>query len=450
MMTALHLIQKSPSPCSITIIDRNSSIGKGVAYSPYSQKHLLNVITAKMSAFPDRPNHFLDWVMKQEEYGNHDRELVANSFLPRHLYGKYLSGLWEETIKAAETKGIKIAHIPALVTDIDLDKDLVKLTLSNGTTLDFNYGVIASGNNLPGNPSIKNRSFFNSENYFQDPWQEQCVANTGTQPILIIGNGLTMVDTVLALQENGFKGKIYSLSPKGFNILPHRHNGLKYNKISLDLENELSLQQIVTLVNKHIKSVREFGVTAEPVIDSIRPYTHQIWKRLSDEEKKLFMSRLRHLWGVARHRIPLHIHDKIQALRIAGILDVIAGRLIDINEAEEGIAVEYFDKKKNRIEQIEVSRVINCTGPETNFEKLPGSFLNKCLQKGILTQDILRLGITADTETFNVTAPDGKKHDNLFTLGSHLKGELWESTAVSELRQQAEKLAAKLVSRLPA
>ena len=35
-----------------------------------------------------------------------------------------------------------------------------------------------------------------------------------------------------------------------------------------------------------------------------------------------------------------------------------------------------------------------------------------------------------------------------FTIGSNLKGELWESTAVNELRSQAEKIAEKLKSRL--
>ena len=33
------------------------------------------------------------------------------------------------------------------------------------------------------------------------------------------------------------------------------------------------------------------------------------------------------------------------------------------------------------------------------------------------------------------------EHSNLFTLGSNLKGELWESTAVNELRQQANAIA---------
>src|SRR5690606_33943649 len=263
-------------------------------------------------------------------------------------------------------------------------------------------------------------------------------------PILIIGNGLTMVDTVFGLLEQDFKGDIYSISPNGFNILPHRANGLKYSRLVEELNDDLSLVELLKLVNKHIKIVRKNGISAEAVIDSLRPHTQKIWKSLSQKEKDLFMSRLRHLWGVARHRIPLHSHDKIQQLRIDGKLHINSGKIIDINESNESIIIQYFDKKENEIKEINVSRIINCTGPETDLMSLDKRLLKNCLLKGILTQDKLSLGIKANTESFKIVNSDGKPHPNLFTIGSNLKGELWESTAVNELRGQAEKLAEKL------
>ena len=93
---------------------------------------------------------------------------------------------------------------------------------------------------------------------------------------LIIGNGLTMVDTVLGLFEHGFKGVTHSISPNGFNILPHRHTGFKYSLLTDELPLKFTLKDLVSLVNKHVKAVREYGITAEPVIDSLRPYTQQI------------------------------------------------------------------------------------------------------------------------------------------------------------------------------
>lgn len=445
-MVAVQIILKLNKACSIIIINEQDTLNKGIAYSTYSKKHLLNVITAKMSAFPENPNHFLNWIMRRNEFRDKDETLIANSFLPRQLYGEYLTEIWKDALETAKSKNIHVEVVDSQVNALDTKGSLVTLTLENGNFVEVDDCVIASGNHIPGNPLISNISFYNSEKYFRNPWLLESVSNTESdKAILIIGNGLTMVDTVLGLLENVFKGEIYSISPNGFNILPHRHNGLKYTKFTEDVTENMSLLEMVSLINKHIKSVREYGVSAEPVIDSIRPHTQRIWKSLTNLEKQLFMSRLRHLWGVARHRIPLHTHDKIQQLRINGKLHIISGKIINFTESGKTITAEFFDKKNGCTRQVEVSRVINCTGPETDLMKLNKSFLKDCLHNGILVQDALKLGIRTDTDTFQVLNSKDMPHSNLFTLGSNLKGELWESTAVNELRDQAERLAAKLI-----
>jgi uncharacterized NAD(P)/FAD-binding protein YdhS len=446
-MTAVQLIEQSTEPCEIILVDEREALNKGIAYSPYSTRHLLNVIAGKMSAYPAEPDHFLDWVMQRESFKDKDRNIIANSFLPRQVYGEYLCDVWEEAKRGAESKSIKIQVVISSVTDLDVLEDCILLRLDNNSELKIDSCVIATGNQLPRNPRIRTSSFYQSHNYFRNPWCIESVKGTKENvPVLIIGNGLTMVDTVFGLLEEGFKGEIYSISPNGFNILPHRHNGLKYSKLTEELRGDLTLFELVKMVNKHIKTVREYGTSAEPVIDSLRSRTQEIWKSLSEKEKHIFMSRLRHLWGVARHRIPLHSHDKIQQLRIDGKLHIKSGKIIDMVESNEVVTVEYFDKKENEVKKIEVSRVINCTGPETNLEYIEESFLKKCVLKGVLTQDNLKLGIKSDSESFRVKNKDGVPDGRLFTIGSNLKGELWESTAVNELRSQAEKLAAELIA----
>lgn len=444
-MLAVQLIHKLTESCEIILINERETLNKGIAYNPYSDKHLLNVIAGKMSAYPDHSDHFLDWVMQKNEFKNKDKTLIANSFLPRQVYGEYLCNIWDTAKKNADSKQLKITVIESSVVDLDVSDKSVELWLDNDSKLNLDQCVIATGNHIPRNPKIENMGFFDSPNYFQNPWKIESVKNINKHlPVLIIGNGLTMVDTVLGLLEHGFKGEIYSISPNGFNILPHRHNGLKYSKLAEELRDDMNIYELVKLVNKHIKTVREYGVSAEPIIDSLRPHTQKIWQSFSDQEKELFMSRLRHLWGVARHRIPLHSHDKIQQLRIDGKLHINSGKIIDISESIESIIVQYFDKKVNELKAIQVSRIINCTGPETDLTNLGESFLKKCLLKGILTQDKLNLGMKADTESFQILHSNGKPHNNLYTMGSNLKGELWECTAVNELRGQAEKLAERL------
>ncbi len=445
-MTAVQLIEKSVEPIKITLINELKTLNRGIAYNPYSEKHLLNVITGKMGAYPDQPDHFLDWVLEQPQFFSKDRTLISNAFLPRTIYGDYLVAIWEKALKLAATKNIPVQVIHDYVTDLCPEENKVKVSIFNNETLEADACLIASGNNIPRNPTIKNTSFFNSKNYFQNPWEKASVESIDSHlPVLIIGNGLTMVDTVLGLLEEGFNGEIYSISPNGFNILPHRHNGFKYTKLTEEIKEDDSLFDLVKKVIKHIKTVREYGVTAEPVIDSLRPHTQRIWKNLSDSEKKLFMSRFRHLWGVARHRIPLHTHDKIQNLRIEGKLHINSGKIIDFTESDKAITLTYFDKKEQITKELKVSRVINCTGPETNLKNLDQSFLKNCLLNGLLTQDNLNLGIKTNTETYQILDSRGIPHKNLFTIGSSLKGELWESTAVNELRVQGKSLAEQLL-----
>jgi uncharacterized NAD(P)/FAD-binding protein YdhS len=441
-MTAVQIIEKSPIPCEILLICPSETLNKGVAYNPYSEKHLLNVITAKMSAYPDQPEHFLDWVMMREKFHNKDITLVANSFLPRQLYGEYLSSIWENSQKISNSKKINVKTFDNSVVDLEVSDSAISLCLDNNQKLVVDECVVATGNHIPKNPQIENMDFYKSKNYYQNPWKSESVNGTKeSSAVLIIGNGLTMVDSLLGLLEQGFKGEIYSISPNGYGIFPHRHSGLKYTKLVEEMREDMNIHELVNLINKHRKIVREFGVSAEPIIDSIRPHTQKIWKSFSEKEKVLFISRLRHLWGVARHRLPIQTHDKIQQLRINGRLHIISGKIINIVESNSLITAQYYDNKVNEMKVANVSRVINCTGPESDLMNLDNHFLKTCLLKGILVQDKLKLGIKTDTESFRIINKNGKTHPNLYTLGSNLKGELWESTAINELRDQADKLA---------
>lgn len=444
--SAIQLIKKTRN-IQITLID-DKSIAKGIAYNPYSNKHLLNVVTSKMSIFDDNPNHFLDWVISKESYKNEDREILSQSFLSRKLYGEYLTETWGEYINIAVNKNIKLNIINDKVIDIDINDSINVLTKNNQKIIS-DYCILATGNNTPKNPDIKNNNFYNSKYYFKNPWDVNSVTNINNNlPILIIGNGLTMVDTVLGLIEKGFKGEIYSISPNGFNILAHKHIGLKYTKINEELNSDLSLYELVKIVNKHIKNVRKYGISAEPVIDAIRPHTQEIWLNLTLKEKKTFISRLRHLWGVARHRIPQHIHEKIQMLRLNNKLHIISGKLINMEDFYSYVGVEYINKKTNKFNKLKVSRVINCTGPNTIInDSSDDNFLKKCLNKGIIKQDELNLGICVDIKTLRIKNIN-QIYDNIFAIGTLLRGELWETTAINELRKQSEMIANNITKDL--
>jgi uncharacterized NAD(P)/FAD-binding protein YdhS len=446
MMTAIHLIKHKVN-AEIYLFDEKPHIGRGIAYSPYSKKQLLNVVAGKMSAFPEYPNHFVEWVLKQPSHNALDRNMIVNAFLPRDLYGEYLEKVWEAAHKEAQYAGLTIHSIKDKVVHLDYEKTISTIQTQGGFQLTFDACVIATGNQLPGNPKISDASFYATTYYFQNPWDQKAVSQLNDDAVLILGNGLTMVDTVIGLLENGFKGKMISLSPNGFNILPHRHNGMVYEQLSKELKDIDNLKDLVRLVNHHVRLVRTFGLTAEPIIDALRPHAQRFWQQFSLNEKQLFMKKYRHLWGVARHRIPMHIHDKIQRLQIEGRLQILAGQIRNLTLKDGEVECSYKNKAEELL-HFRVCRVINCTGPESDLDKLDNHFLKDAKERKVLLQDELKLGIQTNISDFTLKNTKGQPQVALYTLGANLRGELWESTAVNELRQQAKSLAAIIVNTM--
>ncbi|MHC5825618.1 MAG: FAD/NAD(P)-binding protein, partial [Nostoc sp.] len=81
-LVAANLLRNATMPLSIKLIERNSEVGRGVAYGTPVDCHLLNVPAGNMSAYADQPNHFLNWLHK-----NGHEEVTPSTFVPRRVYG---------------------------------------------------------------------------------------------------------------------------------------------------------------------------------------------------------------------------------------------------------------------------------------------------------------------------------------------------------------------------
>lgn len=445
-MMVRHLVSQTKSQVDICIFNSDDSISTGIAYNTKSSKLLLNVIASKMSAFHNDPDHFLNWCLKNQICDDLNTSLLANSFLPRSIYGNYLNDIWKETIEIAKRNGHQLNVIPKKVTRIENETNKYKVLFENDH-LEIDYVILATGNELPRNPEIKNDSFFSSKFYQQNPWRIDFSSINSELPILIVGNGLTMVDTVMELRENGFFQTIVSVSPNGFNILPHRNFNFQYNSPLNEISENKSLLDLVNIIRKELKRLKSFGISAEPLIDTLRPKTQKIWQNFTVSEKRFFMKKLRHFWGVARHRIPFVSYDYIQKERIENKLQIMAGKLIDLREENNSVTAEILDKKSNSILKSSYSIVINCTGPETNINLTKNELLIQLKSEGLIKQDQLKLGLEVN-DLFQIIDEEENPQEQMFAIGNLLKGKLWESTAVNELRLQAEQIALQIIKQL--
>ena len=56
-------------------------------------EHLLNVVARNMSAFPDIPSHFVDWLRTRSEFAALSVSELSEQFMPRRVFGDYIQSL---------------------------------------------------------------------------------------------------------------------------------------------------------------------------------------------------------------------------------------------------------------------------------------------------------------------------------------------------------------------
>ncbi len=442
-MTLLQLARKAEKKVHITLFYNTRPLIRGLAFQTYSDQHLLNVAARNMSAFPEQPEHFVLWLKKREEFSLMDTEAIGKLYLPRNLFGSYLDEILNNTLEQLSPH-ISYELIRNEVTSVEVDGDSFLVRSADGTVVRADKVVLASGNQRPSPPFKGAHPFLDSSLYFPDPWTEASVSDMKSdEPVLIIGTGLTMVDVVLGLLEKNFTGKIIAISPKGFHILPHRPN-TPYTDILQEIKAPYDLGKLFHIFRAHVRRVKAENRSGETVVDALRSKTQEVWQGLSPDDRKRFMVHLRHLWGVARHRLPAGVHELMQQLILKGKLEILAGRITNA-ELHSGFAtVHYKSRKDQESKTLVAQRIINCTGPEADPSKFDSPLFRQLLIDKIITVDDMHLGIKATADGV-IYGAGNETSTNIFALGSLLRGTLWETTAVPELRVQAEKSAALIL-----
>lgn len=431
-LTAVQLARIG-APADVLLIDRCDAFARGVAYTTPSHTHLLNVPAARMSALPDQPDHFVKWTRRQ--FGD---AIAPDAFISRPRYGDYIADLLNQTCEADGPTTIR--RIRAEVIDI-APGHTAELHLADRQIIRADRVVCASGHTPPVNPPVRFGSeFYKSPRYHENPWDPATLGNIQKhEEVLLVGVGLTMYDVALSLRERGHRGTIHAFSRRGLTPRSHAPRPLEVSGGPAPetwLHVEPTARALLRAVRNACDATAERG-DWRAVIDSIRPVTAQLWKRLSPREQARFYAQLRPFWDVHRHRAAVEIHRAITQLAEQGHLQFHTGRLEGWRPQGTRIAAQIGTGT------LQADHVINCTGPDTDISRTTDRLTRSLLDRGLIVRDHLGLGAQ--------TAPDGGLLDSagrpsswLFTIGPWRRAELWESIAVPELRVQAAELAVRL------
>ncbi len=338
-MTAVNLARLGTRPLRVCVINSGRPAGRGAAYGTRRPEHLLNVAARNMSAFPDHPNHFLDWLRTRSEYADLPDVVLREAFVPRRVYGDYLRAvaLAYSTPVGAATP-VSLEFVDDTAVDVSDRAGGAVVSLASGNAIEAERVVLATGN-LPPAPLPAADESFAHPAYVADPWVnwDGLLANPERDAILI-GTGLTMVDVFLTLAEAGWRGTIRAVSRNG--LLPLSHfRGIEYPDFPPPEPERLGLAGLVEQVERHCGRLRQLGANPAICVDKLRPHTQRIWQHLTADEKREFTTRYAARWNVTRHRVAEPIHARLMEAVSAGRLRVHKGRVVEVAGAGTGVRV---------------------------------------------------------------------------------------------------------------
>jgi uncharacterized NAD(P)/FAD-binding protein YdhS len=145
--------------------------------------------------------------------------------------------------------------------------------------------------------------------------------------------------------------------------------------------------------------------------------------------------------------MPVPVAARFSSLLAGGAVRVLAGRVESVTADGEKLHLAVRGRTAGAKSELNCDWIVNATGPSPSNSAAANPAVGSLLIQGLLSVDELRLGVQ--------TTPDGRAIDSnrqpisdLFVVGTLRKPDLWESTAVPELRTQAANAAAKLIEVL--
>ena len=484
--TAVALLRAWRSgPLEVTLLERSGDFGPGVAFSTPDRSHLLNVVAGGMSALPGAPDHFLDWLRERDGHAH------AGSFAPRRAYGAYLRELLATAEREAATadgavRVVRSAEPAVRVHDARDGRPAVVVT-GAGRRLAGDAVVLAVGVNRPRVPSGTDPALLATAAWVGDPWDHARIAALAdAERVLFLGSGLTMVDVAVTLAGGGTgeagregdtggtgggvrrtgaggRGRrsgagggvqtarsgpaLVALSRRG--VLPRAHRSAPPPHLApyRPPTGPLTADRLAAHVEAAALAEVAAGGDWRTVVDGVRPYTQQLWQALPLGEQARFLARHARRWEVHRHRMAPAVATTIRALRASGRLELRAGALLRLAVSSSGSGVVARYRTGDGGERIvSADAVVNCTGPDPAPGADGDPLLSALIEDRLGRAGPLGLGLDTGPDG-ELCDCDGRRSSRLFTLGALRRGQLWETTAVPEIRVQADELGRLLAAR---
>ncbi len=418
---ALHLARLRPD-WPVVLIDDGAVCGQGLAYGRCTDEHLLNVPVARMDV--GVAPTFKTWI---------GADGAGDAFVARASFGAYLTA---QLTAACTRSALRLVHGRAAQVQ---EGPTRSVQLEDGAIIRAERVVLAIGNLPPGSP-LPPASRIGAPVYVADPWRAD--AFDGLQDhdaVLFIGSGLTMVDQATTLLARGHRGALHAVSRRGLVPMPHLAGGDWRPFLG---ETPQSPRLAIALLRAEARKAAALGIPWQRVVDAVRPDAGRLWNAWSTAQKAQFLRHARAFWDVHRHRMAPELAARVDEAVGSGALTISAGRIASAHASAEGAQIIIHGAAGAR-KTLSVSRVINCTGPNTKLMHAGEPLVEDLWRRGLVRADALRLGL--ETEACAVVNADGAVSSWLYAIGPLTRPAWWEITAMPEIGVQTRRLAEALV-----
>lgn len=465
----------------IFVIEKRSQLGPGAAYAEDADSNLLNTRAGFITPFVNKPGDFYEWLSGNRALWEDDFpqiSLSADGFLPRPLFGKYLSHTFQRLRNRAVSLGCEIVPINGEATALSFTHDgRIVVTAEGSIAFPSDHVVLSCGNGAT-------REFAHLEDkpgFLPSPYPIKRLARRIDQDarVAVIGTRLSAIDAVLGLNKSGHRGPITMHSRHG--ALPSvRGTQGRYEPTILTLafvqrhvaqHGAIRLDEAIKWIGREMVAA---GVTERPtdltalcrqpvpaeflareikasegprpwqaVLYATNAVIDFIWSNMPDEERRKFWPYMS-WWMAYRVSIPaenaIKLLDRMEARR----LDVYSG---PIDVSHDGRCFQVEVSSQSEICRFAYDAVVVGTGTPRDVRQIECPLVQRLLSEGIATPHGFG-GVQIAEATGALIDAQGVADERITVLGELTSGAYFFTSVLEINARHAHRRAETILQRL--
>ena len=424
-LAAIQLLRRGWRGLEILVVEPREALGTGIAFATPEPFHRINVPAATMSAFPEDLDHFRAWA-----------DVAAADYPARAVWGRYLRAVLDAALTESPAR---LRHLRGRATGLaEVDGHLELGTDPEGV-LEPDAVVVATGNELPAIPSFA-EGVAADPRFIADPWGTRWLDDVADGAVVaIVGSGHTAMDVAASVLNARPTARLIAISRHGEVPRPHEDPWRPRPP-----EPAFTVEEFRAFADPLVEA--RARIAAHPNgwiqgLDSIRPITQSLWGALDLGQRRRFVAEWRRDWEIHRSRFGPQMAAEVQGFVDDGRLAIERAAISGIAARADGLRVEGADGRGWMVD-----RVVLATGPTEQPSASP--FLALSIALGSLRAGPLDLGIDADPVTLRAIDADGSTERPVWAIGPILRGVLWETIAIPDIRVEAVRIAEGIVDAL--